>query len=157
MIVALTVYDNGQKNDEPCHRMPKAQKYETKEPISLKKTYLIHFISLQSDMKHQKLLQIITRKSISAAMQESILSDMDAQRKLKSACASAQSDQRLRCRLKKLCLLGYPKYASDNSDQTARMRRLIRIFAGRICSKVPVLTWWLIYRITCNKEINDII
>ena len=34
---------------------------------------------------------------------------------------------------------------SDDSDQTARMRRLIWIFAGRTCQKVPFLTLRLNY------------
>ena len=41
---------------------------------------------------------------------------------------------------KKLRVHGYPKCASEDSDQTARMRSLIWIFAGRICPKVRFLT-----------------
>ena len=46
---------------------------------------------------------------------------MCAQRRLRSAWASAQSDQSLRC-------LGAPR---DDSDQTGWMPRLIWVFAGR--------------------------
>ena len=35
--------------------------------------------------------------------------------------------------------------SSDDSDQTARMRSLICIFAGRICPKVSFLKMWLTY------------
>ena len=34
---------------------------------------------------------------------------------------------------------------SEDSDQTARMRRLIWIFAGRTCTKIFFLTLWLIW------------
>ena len=41
-------------------------------------------------------------------------------------------------------ILGYQNAASEYSDQTARMRRLIWIFAGRRCPKVRFLTLRLI-------------
>ena len=37
---------------------------------------------------------------------------------------------------KKRCILGYQNAVNEDSDQTARMRRLIWIFAGRTFSKV---------------------
>ena len=48
----------------------------------------------------------------------------------------AHSDQSPSCRLKKLCIQNAP---SEDSDQTARMRRLIWIFAGCTCTKVRFL------------------
>ena len=43
--------------------------------------------------------------------------------------------------MKKICILGYQNEPSKDSDQTAQMRSLIRIFAGRKCPKVRFLTW----------------
>ena len=34
---------------------------------------------------------------------------------------------------------------SEDSDQPARMRRLIRIFAGRMCAKIQSLMLWLTF------------
>ena len=48
------------------------------------------------------------------------------------ACDSKQSDSR-RCRMKTLCIFCYPKWPSEDSDQTARMHKLVWIFAGRTC------------------------
>ena len=63
---------------------------------------------------------------------------------LKSACASAQFDQSLRVRMKKLCILGIQNAPSEYSDQTARMCKLIRIFAKRRGPRVRFLTLRLI-------------
>ena len=52
------------------------------------------------------------------------------QRRLRSAWASSQSDQSLRC------------------DQTGQMPRLIWVFAGRTCHFVGFIMRWLIWRIT---------
>ena len=50
---------------------------------------------------------------------------MYAQRRLKSACASAQSDQSLRCPHEETLNSWLSKKGpSEDSDQTARMRRL---------------------------------
>ena len=48
-------------------------------------------------------------------------------------------------RMKKFCSLGFVQYnvPREDSDQPARMRRLIWIFAGRICPKVRFLTFRL--------------
>ena len=72
-------------------------------------------------------------------------SDICARQNLKSACAFALSDQSLRCPHAELCILGYPKYASEDSDQTVRVRSLIRAFAGRKCPKIRYLTLRLMY------------
>ena len=37
----------------------------------------------------------------------------------------------------------FPHAVNEDSNQTARMRRLIRVFVGRICQKVPFLTLWI--------------
>ena len=55
-----------------------------------------------------------------------------AQRRLRSAWASAQSDQSLRCLpWRKLRSLATHWAYSEDSDQTGRMPRLIWVFAGR--------------------------
>ena len=38
--------------------------------------------------------------------------------------------------LKTCWILSYPKRPCEHSDPTVRMRRLIRVFAGRICAPV---------------------
>ena len=70
-----------------------------------------------------------------------------AQRRLRSDCAYAQSDQSLR---RTLCVATDPKChsaESEDSDQTAWMRRLIWVFAGRTWSlvgnAVSRLKWYL--------------
>ena len=68
-----------------------------------------------------------------------------AQRRLRSAWASAQSDQSLRCTLNGQ--LSFLHADSEDSDQTGRMARLIWVFAGRICHFVGFvmrqLKYWL--------------
>ena len=54
-----------------------------------------------------------------------------AQRRHRSARASAQSDQSLRCAYEENVVLSCPLSASEDSDQTGRMPRLIWVFAGR--------------------------
>ena len=44
--------------------------------------------------------------------------------------------------MKNLCIFGYPNCASEDSDQTVLMRRLIWIFTGRKLSKVRFPTLW---------------
>ena len=57
-----------------------------------------------------------------------------------SACAFKVVWSVFVVRLKQLCILGYPKCPSENSDQTARMRSLIWIFTGRTYPKIRCLT-----------------
>ena len=64
-----------------------------------------------------------------------------AQRRLRSAWASAQSDQSLRCALK--WVVKDPRFLhadSEDSDQTGRMPRLIWVFTGRTVILL-VLSW----------------
>ena len=76
-------------------------------------------------------------KIIERSTRENIPFDMCAQRILKSACASAQSDQSFRCPHKETLYPWLSKNAhSEDSDQTAGMRSLNRIFAGCTCSNV---------------------
>ena len=73
-------------------------------------------------------------------MWENVRSDMCAQRRLKSACAFAQSDQSSLSAWRNFASLAIQNASSEDSDQTARMRRLIWIFAGRTCPKLRFLT-----------------
>ena len=60
------------------------------------------------------------------ATSENVLSDMCAQQRFRSACASALSDQNLRCPYEETLHAWLSKnVASEDSDQTARMCRLI--------------------------------
>ena len=92
----------------------------------------------------------LQQATIRAAAWENVLSDICAQRRLKSACASAHSDQSLRCPHKETLHPWLFNAPSEDSDQTARMRRLIWIFAGRTCSKGRFLTSPLIWFSECE-------
>ena len=76
-----------------------------------------------------------------ASTSKKVPSDMCAQRALKPACASMQSDQSLHCPLDKTASLTIQNTSSKDSDQTARMRRLIWIFAGRTLSARRSVFW----------------
>ena len=69
-----------------------------------------------------------------------------AQRRLRSAWASAQSDQSLRCALN-----AFLHADSEDLGQTGRMPRLIIVFAGRTCHFVDFLVTWLIFLSTCSS------
>ena len=71
---------------------------------------------------------------------ENVRSDMGTRRRLKSARALHSLIRVSLVRMKKLNILGYPKWPSEDSDMSALMRRLIGIFVGRTCSKVQFLT-----------------
>ena len=70
--------------------------------------------------------------------------DMCAQRRLRSAWATAQSDHNLRCAWRNLVSLATHWAHSEDSDQAGRMPRLIWVFAGRTCHFVGFVTRWLI-------------
>ena len=70
---------------------------------------------------------------------------MCAQRRLKSACTSAQSDRSRLCPQEETASLAIQNAPSEDSDQTSRMRRLIGIFAGRTCAQVRYRTLRLIW------------
>ena len=59
----------------------------------------------------------------------------------RSAWASAQSDQSLRCPHEK----NIEPLTTFKTDQTERMPRLIWVFAGRTCHFVGFVMRWLIY------------
>ena len=68
---------------------------------------------------------------------EKVPSDMSAQQSLKSACASAQSDQSFCCQHEETLLSWLSKNAPrEDFDQTTQMHRLIWIFSGRTCPTV---------------------
>ena len=76
---------------------------------------------------------------------ESLPSDMCAQRRLKSACASVQSDQSSFSAKRNFASLAIQSASSENSDQTVPMRRLVWLFTGRTYLKVRFLTQRLIW------------
>ena len=73
-----------------------------------------------------------------AAVWENVPSDMCAQRRLKSAYASAQSDKSSLSAWRNLAI--HHNVPSEVSDQTVPMRRLIWIFARSRCLKVRFLS-----------------
>ena len=73
-----------------------------------------------------------------------------AQRRLRLSLASAQSDRVFAVRMKKVLVLGYPLKASEDSDQTEQMPRLIWVFAWRTVILL-VLSWGGSYN-SANKS-----
>ena len=73
--------------------------------------------------------------------------DLCAQRSLRSAWASAQSDQRLRCVMDQTVIDADSEY----SIQTERMLRLIWVFAGRTFTIVGFVMWRLIFVLISPK------
>ena len=67
---------------------------------------------------------------------EIVPSDVCARRRLKSACAFTQSDQFSLSAWRNFASLAIEKCTSEDSDQIARRRRLIWMFAGRICLRI---------------------
>ena len=81
------------------------------------------------------------RESKWAATWESVHSEMCAERRFKSACASAQFDQSPCCPHEEfLHPFAIQNAPSEDSDQTAHLRSLIWIFAGCTWPKVRFLT-----------------
>ena len=74
-------------------------------------------------------------------MWENVPSDIYAQRRLKLACSSAQSHQYSVSSWRNFASLAIQIAPSEDSEQTARMRSLIRIFTVRSCQKVHFLTF----------------
>ena len=69
---------------------------------------------------------------------------MCSQRRLRSAWASAQSDQSLHCPHEESLGPQLPIKCTAKTDQTGRMPRLIWVFAGRTCHFVGFVTMRLI-------------
>ena len=70
---------------------------------------------------------------------------MCAPRRLRSACAAAQSDQIFAVCMKKLWVLGAHR---EDSDQTGWMPRLIQVFVGRTCHFVD----FVMLRLICSRK-----
>ena len=70
-------------------------------------------------------------------------SGMCAQHRLRSAWASAQSDQSSLSAWRKLGSLATHWAHSEDSDQTERMPRLIWVFAGHTCHFLGFVMRWL--------------
>ena len=79
-----------------------------------------------------------------AASRQNQQNDMCAQRRLRSAWASTQSDQSLLSAWRKLGSLTTHRAHSEDSDQTGRMPRLIWVFAGHSVILL-VLRWGSLY------------
>ena len=78
-----------------------------------------------------------------------------AQRRLRSAWASALSDQSLLCAQWEAKDPGFLHADSEDSDQTGRMPRLIWVLAGRTCHFVGFVRSWLrwpLHRLWCHKR-----
>ena len=81
---------------------------------------------------------------------EQFLQDcMCAQRRLRSACASAQADQSHLCPLEDALHPWLSTMLCEDSDQTARMRMLIWVFVGRTCSLA--VDCFTVRQIYCRK------
>ena len=70
---------------------------------------------------------------------------MCAQRRLRSAWASAQSDQSSLCAKGEAKTPRFLHADSEDSDQTGRMPRLISVFAGPTCHFIGFVVCWLNY------------
>ena len=89
--------------------------------------------------QHVYLRSLIGTLSFCATTWENVPSDM---------CASVQSGRSSLSACRNLVSLIIQNALSEYSDQTVRMRRLIRIFAERTCLKVrlsDIVAHWLIY------------
>ena len=75
-----------------------------------------------------------------------------AKRRLRSAWASAQSDQSLLSTWRNLGSLATHSLHSQNSDQTGRIPRLIWVFAGRTCHFIGFDMWRLIWKVDCFRK-----
>ena len=73
--------------------------------------------------------------------------DLCAQQRIRSACASAQSDQSSLSACRSLGSLATHWAHSEDSDQTVRMPRLIWVFAWRTGNFVGFVVLWLNYLI----------
>ena len=98
-----------------------------------------HFLSfLLFCISKGPIFHVILSSIIWVAMWEIVPSDMCAQRRLRSACAFAQSDQSLRCPHEEICILSYPmcvqrrfSRCSDCANVQADLNfRWVHIFEG---------------------------
>ena len=94
--------------------------------------------------------------SVWAAKRENVLSDMCAQRRLLSACASVQANQRLVVRRKKLFILGYPKCTQWRFWSDCANSQADRIFPwAHICEGTfSEVAASFKYSITCHPPIH---
>ena len=83
---------------------------------------------------------------------------MCVQRRLRSAWASAQSDQGLRCPHEEILGPSLPIERTVKTDQTGRMPRLIWVFAGCTCHFVGFVVRWLkwLWRTYWRRELVKI-
>ena len=75
------------------------------------------------------------------ATSENVPSHVYVQRRLKSACASAQCDQSLRCPHEENCILGCLKCVNGHSDQNARTRSITKTRPLKYIEDLTTKNW----------------
>ena len=96
--------------------------------------------------------------NIWASAWQNLQNGICAQRRLRSAWASAQYDQSSLSAWRKFGFLATHWVHSKDSDQTGQMPRLIWVFAGRTCRFVGFVMCWLIYVLNNNqKSLNEVL
>ena len=90
------------------------------------RTSILSFLSCGDSYKTEDIMGYVTRSQWTATW-ENVPSDMCTQRRLKWACASVQSDKSLHCP-DEVLYHWLVNVTCVDSDQTARLRRLIWIF-----------------------------
>ena len=100
--------------------------------------------TLRQNSKEPHYLDDRWRSSSWAASWQNQQNGMCAQRRLRSALASAQSDQSLHCPLEESLGPWLPIKRTAKSDQTRRMPKLIWVFAWRTCHFIGFVTLRLI-------------
>ena len=84
---------------------------------------------------------------------QNLQNGMRVQRRLRSAWASAQSDQSSLCAQWVAKDPNFLHVDSEDYDQTGRMPRLIWVFAGRTCHFVAFVMRWLIWYFIWRRPI----
>ena len=112
-----------------------------------KQTFCIHILMRKN--KSRKRLEPFFKWATSWQNQQTY---MCAQRRLRSAWASAQSDKSSLCAYWVAKDRSFLHADSDDSDQTRRMPRLIWVFAGRTCHFVGFVTRRLKFYICCRNR-----
>ena len=105
-------------------------------------------------------------QEISAVTWQNQQNGMCAQRRLKSAWASTQSDQSSLSAWRNLGSLATQWVHSEDSDQTGQMPRLIWVFIGRTlillvlschCSYIEFFCWWWWNRLQLKLHSHDVL
>ena len=108
---------------------------------SLQTTEIVTFSKYTVKIRTSRIIALIILKW--AASWQNQQNGMCAQRRLRSAWASAQSDQSSLSAWRKIGSLATQWAHSEDSDQIGRMPRLIWVFAGRTDHLVGFVMRWL--------------